>query len=120
MSAILRASAVRAALRATPASRRTIVSLKERLYEVEGIADSAGRNGTVQSFGDAPLDLKMAMPKAAGGKGDGQNPEQLFAMGYACTLARLENFFSHADWPCSMLPWCLTAPSRPRQQDGDW
>ncbi len=28
----------------------------------------------------------MAMPKAAGGKGDGQNPEQLFALGYSGTF----------------------------------
>ena len=47
------------------------------------MAEGAGRNGTVKSFGDAPLDLKLAMPKVAGGKGDGQNPEQLFAMGYS-------------------------------------
>lgn len=26
----------------------------------------------------------MSFPKAAGGKGGGQNPEQLFAMGYSC------------------------------------
>jgi len=26
----------------------------------------------------------LATPKSIGGKGDGQNPEQLFAMGYAC------------------------------------
>lgn len=39
----------------------------------------------MQSNGDAPLELKMSMPKVTGGKGDGQNPEQLFAMGYACT-----------------------------------
>lgn len=29
----------------------------------------------------------MAMPKAAGGKGDGPNPEQLFAMGYSCEFS---------------------------------
>lgn len=38
----------------------------------------------MKSFGDVPLDLKLSMPKIAGGKGDGQNPEQLFAMGYSC------------------------------------
>ena len=48
-------------------------------------AEGAGRNGKVKSFGDAPLELKLSMPKSAGGKGDGQNPEQLFAMGYSCT-----------------------------------
>lgn len=52
-------------------------------------AEGAGRNGTVKSFGDAPLDLKLAMPKVAGGKGDGQNPEQLFAMGYSCAYPLL-------------------------------
>jgi Ohr subfamily peroxiredoxin len=31
------------------------------------------------------------MPKSLGGKGDGQNPEQLFAMGYAaCFLSALQ------------------------------
>jgi len=38
----------------------------------------------VKSDGDVPLSLKLATPKSIGGKGDGQNPEQLFAMGYAC------------------------------------
>ena len=33
----------------------------------------------------------MSMPRAAGGKGDGQNPEPLFAMGYAsCFLGALQ------------------------------
>ena len=45
----------------------------------------------MKSFGDAPLDLKMSMPRTTGGKGDGQNPEQLFAMGYAsCFLGALQ------------------------------
>lgn len=30
------------------------------------------------------MTLKLASPKALGGPGDGTNPEQLFAMGYAC------------------------------------
>lgn len=38
----------------------------------------------MKSDGDVPLSLKLATPKRVGGKGDGQNPEQLFAMGYAC------------------------------------
>ena len=37
----------------------------------------------MKSFGDAPLDMKMSTPRTAGGRGDGHNPEQLFAMGYA-------------------------------------
>lgn len=83
MSALLRTSFARTALRATPASRRSLVTLKERLYEVEGIADSAGRNGTVTSPQSKSLTLKMSTPKSLGGAEDAHNPEQLFAMGYA-------------------------------------
>lgn len=53
---------------------------------MQAVATGAGRNGTVESVGDAekPLSLKLSSPKTLGGPGDGQNPEQLFAMGYAC------------------------------------
>ncbi|VDB95196.1 unnamed protein product [Peniophora sp. CBMAI 1063] len=87
MSALLRTSVARAALRATPASRRSLVTLKERLYEVEGIADSAGRNGTVTSPQSKSLTLKMSTPKSLGGAEDAHNPEQLFAMGYAACFS---------------------------------
>ncbi|GJE94403.1 OsmC-domain-containing protein [Phanerochaete sordida] len=70
---------------------RGILTLKDHLYFSKATASGAGRNGNVTSTGDAPLDLKLAMPKVAGGKGDGQNPEQLFAMGYsACFLGALQ------------------------------
>ena len=41
-----------------------------------------GRNGRAQ-LDDGGLALAMALPKAVGGAGDGHNPEQLFALGYA-------------------------------------
>jgi osmotically inducible protein OsmC len=42
-----------------------------------------GRTGSVKSV-DGKFDLPLAMPKAMGGAGgDGTNPEQLFAAGYA-------------------------------------
>lgn len=41
-----------------------------------------GRHGSIRSD-DGLLDLKLALPKALGGKGDATNPEQLFAGGYA-------------------------------------
>ena len=53
-------------------------------YTATATAEGAGRNGHVKSHGPAALDLKLATPKELGGNGDGQNPEQLFAMGYAC------------------------------------
>ena len=47
----------------------------------------AGRAGKISSTPTdetAPLDLKLAVPKALGGRGDaGHNPEQLFAAGYS-------------------------------------
>ncbi|RDX42713.1 OsmC-domain-containing protein [Lentinus brumalis] len=70
---------------------RGILSLKDHVYFSKAEASGAGRNGIVKSFGDAPLELKMSMPKTTGGKGDGQNPEQLFAMGYSsCFLGALQ------------------------------
>ncbi|MFE0419813.1 organic hydroperoxide resistance protein [Streptomyces sp. NPDC093065] len=41
-----------------------------------------GREGRATTS-DGSLDLQLAMPKALGGSGEGNNPEQLFAAGYA-------------------------------------
>ncbi|MFE6104711.1 organic hydroperoxide resistance protein [Streptomyces laurentii] len=41
-----------------------------------------GRDGRAV-VSDGSLDLKLAVPKEMGGSGDGNNPEQLFAAGYA-------------------------------------
>ncbi|KAI0084855.1 OsmC/Ohr family [Irpex rosettiformis] len=74
-----------------PIHSRGIITLKDHLFFEKATASGAGRHGNVESFGDSALKLKMSMPKAAGGKGDGQNPEQLFAMGYAtCFLGALQ------------------------------
>jgi len=43
---------------------------------------SGGRNGRAASD-DGRLDIALAMPKVLGGSGDGANPEQLFAAGFA-------------------------------------
>jgi len=70
---------------------RALFTLKDHVYFSKATAEGPGRSGLVTSNGDAPLQLKMAMPKTTGGKGDGQNPEQLFAMGYAsCFLGALQ------------------------------
>jgi lipoyl-dependent peroxiredoxin len=52
------------------------------LYTAEALSTGDGRNGHAQSS-DGRLDLQLAMPKEMGGSGDGTNPEQLFAIGYA-------------------------------------
>lgn len=52
------------------------------LYTAEALASGAGRDGTGRSA-DGRLDLDLAVPKEMGGSGEGTNPEQLFAVGYA-------------------------------------
>ncbi|MBG0826830.1 organic hydroperoxide resistance protein [Planomonospora sp. ID67723] len=50
------------------------------------IATAAGRDGRAVSS-DGVLDVKLALQKEFGGDGDGTNPEQLFAAGYASCFA---------------------------------
>jgi Ohr subfamily peroxiredoxin len=52
------------------------------LYTAEALSTGAGRDGHVRTS-DGRLDLELAPPKEMGGSGEGTNPEQLFAAGYA-------------------------------------
>ncbi|KAH8119320.1 OsmC-domain-containing protein [Phellopilus nigrolimitatus] len=93
------ASAAAARLASNHVQRRSILVLADKKYTAEARAEGQGRNGSVKSLGDAqaPLALKLSTPKTLGGKGDGQNPEQLFAMGYAsCFLGALQLVASKA------------------------
>jgi len=54
----------------------------QALYTAEALSTGAGRNGHVRST-DGRVDLDLATPKEMGGSGQGTNPEQLFAAGYA-------------------------------------
>jgi lipoyl-dependent peroxiredoxin len=56
-------------------------ALNQKLYTATATA-TAGRDGSAKSD-DGHLDVKLAPPKAMGGSGNGTNPEQLFAAGYA-------------------------------------
>jgi lipoyl-dependent peroxiredoxin len=57
------------------------------LYTAVATATDAGRNGHTRTD-DGKLDLDLSMPEALGGPGgDGTNPEQLFAAGYAACFA---------------------------------
>jgi osmotically inducible protein OsmC len=51
------------------------------LYSTK-VTATGGRHGSIHSD-DGLLDVKLALPKALGGRGDATNPEQLFAGGYA-------------------------------------
>ncbi|MBA4807299.1 organic hydroperoxide resistance protein [Brevundimonas sp.] len=59
------------------------------LYRTTAVA-TGGRDGRVATT-DGGLDLALGMPKELGGAGVGNNPEQLFASGYAaCFLSAMK------------------------------
>jgi len=67
---------------------RGIVTVKEVKYTATATAKGAGRDGHVECNG---LKFDLAMPKEMGGNGKGENPEQLFAMGYSgCLLGAIQ------------------------------
>lgn len=51
-------------------------------YTARATADGNGRNGRVSSD-DGLVDVQLGIPAELGGVGNGSNPEQLFAAGYA-------------------------------------
>lgn len=59
------------------------------LYSTRATA-TGGRDGTARTDDDA-LEVALATPKELGGNGAGNNPEQLFAVGYAaCFLSAMK------------------------------
>lgn len=52
------------------------------LYSAEALASGEGRDGNART-NDGKLDVALASPVELGGNGEGTNPEQLFAAGYA-------------------------------------
>jgi lipoyl-dependent peroxiredoxin len=52
------------------------------LYTAEALSTGAGRDGHVSTL-SGYVKLDMAIPKELGGSGNGANPEELFAAGYA-------------------------------------
>lgn len=58
-------------------------------YSTEATATGGGRNGK-SATKDGALAVTLAAPKEMGGNGQGNNPEQLFAVGYAgCYLGAM-------------------------------
>jgi osmotically inducible protein OsmC len=65
------------------------MSLEKVIYTAHAIA-TGGREGTATTD-DGKLTLKLDTPIEMGGKGDGTNPEQMFAVGYsACFIGALK------------------------------
>ena len=73
----------------------------EVLYRAQATASGGGREDGRSTTDDGKIDVRLSTPREMGGKGgDGTNPEQLFATGYAaCYLA-----------PCV---WSAARPARP-------
>ncbi len=66
------------------------------IYTAVATATGEGRNGHTRSS-DGRVDLDLAVPVEMGGSGDGANPEQLFAAGYAaCFHSALKRMASQA------------------------
>jgi osmotically inducible protein OsmC len=64
------------------------MALQQVLYTAHATA-TGGRDGRAVAS-DGKLDVALARPKEMGGNGEGTNPEQLFAAGYAaCFLGAM-------------------------------
>ena len=64
------------------------MAIEKVIYTARAKA-TGGRVGTARSD-DGQIDLKLDRPVEMGGKGNGTNPEQLFAVGYAaCFIGAL-------------------------------
>jgi Ohr subfamily peroxiredoxin len=61
------------------------------IYTAEAQATGGGRDGKSATT-DGALSVTLAPPKEMGGSGNGNNPEQLFAVGYAaCYLGAMRH-----------------------------
>lgn len=71
------------------------------LYTAHATASGGGREDGHSATDDGKVDVKLSTPKEMGGKGgDGTNPEQLFATGYAaCYLGALRLVSGRAGSP---------------------
>lgn len=70
--------------------RESIMS--EKIVYTTAAVNTGARAGESHSP-DHSYELNIGVPKEMGGKGDGTNPEQLFAMGYsACYHAALDHY----------------------------
>ncbi|TDH38921.1 organic hydroperoxide resistance protein [Pseudohoeflea suaedae] len=62
-------------------------------YTATATATGGGRDGHTRTE-DGTIDLDLAVPKEMGGSGNGANPEQLFAAGYAACFMGAMRFYA--------------------------
>lgn len=72
------------------------------LYRTSATA-TGGRDGHAKTA-DGKLDVKLAPPKELGGDGNGNNPEQLFAAGYAACYIGAMKFATTQDKTLAKVP----------------
>lgn len=65
-------------------------------YTASATATGGGRDGN-SALDDGGLAVKLAPPKELGGSGQGNNPEQLFALGYAACYLGAMRFVAGAE-----------------------
>ena len=58
--------------------------MSDAVYSTK-VSATGGRHGSIRS-NDGLFNLKLALPRTLGGKGDATNPERLFAGGYASSF----------------------------------
>ncbi len=68
---------------------------------------TGGRDGHSRTL-DGAVDVKLATPKELGGSGDGNNPEQLFATGYAACYLGAIKFAASQDKTLPKVPADIT------------
>ncbi|HYC73258.1 organic hydroperoxide resistance protein [Brevundimonas sp.] len=73
----------------------------EVFYTAHATASGGGRDEGRSATDDGKIDVRLSVPAGMGGKGgDGTNPEQLFATGYAaCFLSALRLVSGQAGTP---------------------
>lgn len=79
-------------------------------YRISATA-TGGRDGHVKTE-DGALDLKLAPPKELGGSGEGYNPEQLFASGYAACYLGAMKFATTQDKTLARVPADATVTAK--------
>lgn len=82
---------------------------------------TGGRDGRSKT-NDGSLDVKLGVPVEMGGKGEGNNPEQLFAAGYAACYLGAMKFATTQDKSLAKVPADTTVTAKvgigPRSDKG--
>jgi lipoyl-dependent peroxiredoxin len=73
------------------------------VYTAKAKATGGGRDGH-SATDDGALDVTLAVPKEMGGNGKGNNPEQLFAVGYAACYLGAMRFAASQDKTLPAVP----------------